>query len=250
MGNNTTERNIIIDVGMHDGKDAHYYASRGYHVIAFEANPQLCNDVVEKLTKTPQSIEVRNRAISDSEGDLTFYINRFNSTWSSLKEDLGSRRSGSDAIKVKACRLDVELSAIASQIHFVKIDIEGYDAVAVNQLMRLPSKPTYISVENGSIEMLNRLSANGYDGFKLSNQKYVPFQKIPKGSIHGKVVDRVFEKGASGLWGEDLDGRWFNADEMKTVISALAAARGMASGNLFAESIGWFDMHARRSQQA
>ena len=32
----------IVDVGMHDGKDSEYYARRGYSVVAFEANPQIC----------------------------------------------------------------------------------------------------------------------------------------------------------------------------------------------------------------
>ena len=47
--NDNTFLGTIVDIGMHDGKDTLYYASRGYKVIAYEANPELCTFVKQKL---------------------------------------------------------------------------------------------------------------------------------------------------------------------------------------------------------
>ena len=234
---------FIVDIGMHDGKDSIYYASRGFKVIAFEANPVLCSLVSAQISSSSCPIEIRNAAISDIDGYLDFYVNSFNSTWSSLDPALGSRKGGHSLVKVRSCNLEKELAEVEN-IVYAKIDIEGYDVIALRQLMSLKRKPLYISVENGSQEMLSILKASGYEQFKLSNQKYVKFQKVPENSPHGNAVDYQFATSSSGLWGEDIEGRWFSYQEMSVLIDALTAARSLALNNLFAEAVGWFDLHA------
>ena len=241
------KRDVIVDVGMHDGKDALYYAKRGFEVIAFEANPQLCGEVEARIAGAGIHIDLRNRAISDDLGELTFYVNKFNTTWSSLDREIGSRREGSEEIKVASCRLNEELADVAERLHYVKIDIEGYDIIALRQILMLEHLPSYLSVENGSDEMIRLMHDKGYERFKLSNQKYVPYQKIPPESVHGPVVDHEFLRSSSGMWGEDLIGGWMNFENMQSVLRALSLARHKASGNLWAEAIGWFDLHAKLS---
>jgi hypothetical protein len=34
-------RNLIYDVGMHEGEDTQFYIARGFKVVSIEANPQL-----------------------------------------------------------------------------------------------------------------------------------------------------------------------------------------------------------------
>lgn len=240
----------VIDVGMHDGKDSEYYLRRGFKVIAFEANPELCKNAVKYFANKgyDDRIDIRNLAISHKPGEaLSFFVNRHNSTWSSLDEKLGKRRDGAEEITVTTCDLGEELSQVFHLIHMVKIDIEGFDAVALQQLLSHPNPPKYVSVENGTLQMITLLANAGYDGFKFSNQREVPYQPKPKDQKHGYIVDTSFAKGASGHFGEDIIGGWRNKNEAVILCNALSAAREVASGNLFAEAIGWFDMHARRS---
>lgn len=240
-------RNLIVDIGMHDGKDLFYYAKRGYNVIAFEANPEMCSMVAARLSETDVTADVRNLAISDTPGEATFFVNRFNTTWSSLDKELGNRREGSYEITVQTCNLIDELSDVADQLYYVKIDIEGFDEIALGQVMNLDGFVPYISVENGSSRMLETLYDAGYSGFKFSNQRYVHTQKIPQNSPHGAQVEHTFIRSASGMFGEDLEGRWFTHDEAKRIITGLDLARNECPGNLWADAIGWFDLHAKHS---
>lgn len=237
-------RRTVVDVGMHSGGDADYYARRGFKVIAYEANPALCETAKARFAASGLDVDVRNRAISTKEETLPFYVNRFNTTWSSLDPDLGSRRTGSDVIDVRTCRLDRELRSVSEDIHYVKIDIEGFDAIALGQVLELPHLPEFVSVENGSREMLHALSEAGYAGFKYSNQRYVALQQIPPQSRHGPAIEYRFQSGSSGLFGDDLLGRWLNLEEALAVFEGLANGRRLAPNNLWAESIGWFDLHA------
>ena len=243
--NDNTFLGTILDIGMNDGKDTLYYASRGYKVIAYEANPELCTFVKQKLNNELTHIDIRNKAISDEVGSLDFYVNKFNSTWSSLDKGLGNRREGSNLISVSSCRLDEELKDV-DDIFFAKIDIEGFDIVALRQILRLRNLPMYVSIENGNPKILDLFAGAGYKKFKLSNQKYIKYQKIPLNSLHGNLVDHQFLSGSSGLWGEDLDGRWFPYDEMMLALKSIGEARKLTPNNVFAEIIGWFDLHACR----
>jgi FkbM family methyltransferase len=235
----------VIDVGMHDGADSLYYARRGFKVIAFEANPMLAQEGQDKFAGLGLDITVRNLAISDQAGQkVKFYVNNERSQWSSLKPDLGTRDGGATEIEVSSCSLTDELAPLGDRIHMVKIDIEGYDYVALQQLALLPHKPTYVSVENGGIYFVNLMSEMGYDKFKFANQKYNTSQRIPPHSKHGRPTDQTFLPHSSGPFGEDLPGRWLTKSEALQVGQALELARQAAPNNLFADAVGWFDMHA------
>ena len=237
-------RRTVVDVGMHSGSDSEYYARRGFKVIAYEANPELCQKASVNFVAAGLDVDVRNRAISAREETVAFHINRFNTTWSSLDPELGSRRGGADVIEVSTCRLDRELRDVSEDLHYVKIDIEGFDAIALRQVLALEHPPDFVSVENGSPEMLKALSKAGYAGFKYSNQRYVSLQRIPENSRHGAMIQHTFRSGSSGLFGNDLGGRWLTLDEALAIFDGLAAGRRLAPNNLWAESIGWFDLHA------
>ncbi|WP_207383462.1 hypothetical protein, partial [Thalassovita autumnalis] len=50
---------------------------------------------------------------------------------------------------------------------------------------------------------------------------------------------------SSGVFGEDLVGRWLTFDEAIAVNEGLSYARKKAPNNLWADSVGWFDLHAK-----
>ncbi|KUJ82100.1 FkbM family methyltransferase [Ruegeria profundi] len=243
------DQGIIVDVGMNDGKDTHYYRKRGFHVIAVEAIPDLCATVAKQFADLGvDGVDIRNFAVTDDTTDeVAFYVNKHISAWSSVDERIGSRLKGAEKISVPAVDLSSELSSVSGQILYIKIDIEGYDSVALSQIMKLPNLPRYVSVENGSSDMLNILHENGYDGFKFSNQKYVETQTVSPHSPHGKIVNHKFKSSASGVFGEDLPGKWISYEDALKIQKALNLATQTAPNNLFAEIIGWFDLHAKHS---
>jgi FkbM family methyltransferase len=243
------DQGIIVDIGMNDGTDSFYYRKRGFQVIAVEAIPDLCSAVSKKFDELGiDGVDIKNFAITDSDADeVTFYVNKFDTEWSSVDEEIGSRAEGAEKIVVPAVDVSNLLEDVSKQIRYVKIDIEGLDSVALAQIMSLPDRPPYISVENGSSDMLQTLHENGYDKFKFSNQKYTHYQTIPPYSPHGKVSDHEFPDGASGLFGEDLEGEWLSYDDAMKVQKGLNLAAQHAPNNLFAVVIGWFDLHAKHS---
>jgi FkbM family methyltransferase len=235
----------IIDVGMHIGSDSEYYANRGFKVIAFEANPELAQAGAKKFAAAGLPIEVRNLAVSSQgKGIAKFFVNATSTQFSSLNLEIGSRRGGSREIDVNTCNLCEELRPIADLIHYIKIDIEGADFDALTQLRDLPRKPPYISVENGGKQFADLLKEIGYTRFKYSNQKFNSKQWVPRNSPHGNYVKHFFPAHSSGPFGEDIPGRWLSHEEAVTVGEALTTARKLAPNGLFAESLGWFDMHA------
>ncbi|MFY2824830.1 FkbM family methyltransferase [Ruegeria sp. MALMAid1280] len=243
------DQGIIVDIGMNDGTDSYYYRKRGFQVISVEAIPDLCAAVSKKFDELGiDGIDIKNFAITDSDAEeVTFYVNKFDTEWSSVDEEIGSRAEGAEKIVVPAIDVSKLLKDVSKQIRYAKIDIEGLDSVALAQIMSLPDRPPYISVENGSSDMLRTLYENGYDKFKFSNQKYTHYQTIPPHSPHGKVFDYQFPDGASGLFGEDLEGEWLSYEDAMKVQKGLNLAAQHAPNNLFAVVIGWFDLHAKHS---
>jgi FkbM family methyltransferase len=237
---------FVVDVGMHDGADSEYYLRRGFKVVAFEANPRLAQDGSAKFAALGLDIDIRNKAISNKPGSTaTFYVNGLNKAWSSLDKELGSRRVEAEEIQVQTTDLGKELLPIADRLHMVKIDIEGYDHVALKQLEAAGVRPTFCSVENGGMDFLETFLRMGYKRFKLSNQKYNRFVKVPERSEHGNPIHWSFAPHSSGPFGNDIPSGWM--DELKTreVLTGLSAGRNaIPTGNLWAEAIGWFDMHA------
>lgn len=237
----------IIDVGMHVGTDSEYYAKRGFKVVAFEANPVLAEEGKARFSGLGLDVDVRNFAIYDGpEEYIDFHIHPTNSQFSSIKEDLGSRgESGSTSIKVRTANLADQLRDIQSQIHMLKIDIEGFDYVALQQVASLDVMPQYISVENGGKWFLKQFAKMGYKKFKYSNQMYNAGATIPWKTPHGKRIEHKFDRHSSGPFGEDLAGSWLTLEEADNLSEALDLARSKTRGNVWAQSIGWFDMHAR-----
>jgi hypothetical protein len=51
----------------------------------------------------------------------------------------------------------------------------------------------------------------GYTRFKIADQDHIADQKPPYPSLEGQYVDHQFERGSSGLFGNELPGEWLTA---------------------------------------
>src|SRR4051794_41076197 len=136
---NDENSNLVFDVGAHKGEDSDFYLKLGYRVVAIEANPHLAEYLGERFKK-----EIRegkylliNRAISESGGTVTFYINKDVSVWGTINSKWAERNKkiGADSYKISV--QSVRFSDLVKNYGcplYLKIDIEGADMLCVNGL--------------------------------------------------------------------------------------------------------------------
>jgi FkbM family methyltransferase len=271
---------LVYDIGMNDGDDTAYYLSLGHKVIAVEANPLLAAKAEKRFREYIEKgkLQVLNIGIAGFEGEMDFYVNKYDSGWSSFHLNLAARGGrGYETIKVKTKTLGRLISESGTPL-YVKIDIEGNDQVALDSLVLCPEKPEYISIELVSKLGISSLASLGYNKFKLIDQQsllpleapplreYVAYEKLVafKTSAHfgtkvlrkliGKPVTRALEKrskalfhydhpfGSSGPFGKELPGSWHSLEEMVEIFVSYKAQFGASS---FGQENGWWvDLHA------
>lgn len=300
---------LIFDVGLHKGEDTDFYLRKGFRVVAFEADPALAEHCRRRFAAFLESgqLEIVEGAIVEGaivEGEIAegtndgkptttrgarrtiaFHRNTGNSVWGTVHADWADRNerlgTSSDLIEVAAVDF-AEVLARTGMPRYMKIDIEGADMVCVETLRRFATRPDYLSIESDKtslarirreIEVLVEL---GYDRFQAVEQSAIPrVQRPPRPAREGRDIDHAFEKGASGLFGRELEGEWLTAGAVlrryrfirlgyllegddgiahawrfpgatrlrRLVRRALARRTGAAVP-------GWFDTHARHSGAA
>lgn len=241
---------IIVDVGAHNGDDTEFYLRKGFKCIAIEANPELCEYITKRCYPFIQEgkLLVKNIAIANQKGNLSFFISANNSELSSIFIDRLNRINRSTTFKkieVTSERLDSLLSDFYQNIYHIKIDIEGADNIAIKSLMFFDRKPPFLSFEynphlNSLAECIDNLSflqEIGYLQFKIISQgggSRLPL--LPYPPLEGKYLDIKFTGNMSGPFGLELPGNWLNIKdcivEVKKISSKLE---------------GWFDIHAKYS---
>jgi FkbM family methyltransferase len=233
----TSQNKVIYDVGMHNGDDTDYYLKKGFRVVAVEANPLLCEAARNRFAEHIESgrLKIHNVAIAAEAGSVKFYVNDQNSVLSSLLQP--SDMTGWREVVCQAHPL-TELLEAPDQTEFVKLDIEGADLLALEDLYRQRILPPNISCEAHRIEVVCKLISMGYQKFKLVRCSVIgkrnAVSKIT--TSDGAVLMHAFPRHSSGPFGDDLGGRWMTADQV--LYSWLG--RHVLYGN------GWYDVHATR----
>jgi FkbM family methyltransferase len=250
---------LIFDIGMHDGRDSAYYLSKGYRVVAIEANPVLAEEAQQRL---PQEIKtgrltVLNVGIAGSGSTATFWVNELNTEHSSFIKEHGCRRgSPCHPIEVQTSRLRPILEEYGVP-YYMKIDIERHDGLCLEDLDP-HDLPTYISIEAHSLSYLNRLAELGYRRFKVVDQTAhgMPPRRSTNETFFGRLrgfvwyeTNRVRRKvrgtgfGQSGPFGEETVGPWRTIDEVASDWSHFdRQERKRGTLNMR----GWYDFHASR----
>jgi FkbM family methyltransferase len=261
-------RQLIYDVGAHEGQDTDFYLKKGFNVIAVEASPQLCAELSERFSHAIRSgaLTVVNVAISDKDGEIDFYLNNEASEWGTANPEFVARNehlgTKSTKIRIRSTPLDTILKTYGVP-YYLKIDIEGMDTVALSTLQKISERPKYISIESEKVswrrllEEFRLLTDLGYKKFKIVNQALVTFQKCPLPAGEGLYVDHTFPFESSGLFGTELPGEWmdvFQAIEYYKPIFYGYALNGdfgvFKRGNIPPELIqtlpddDWYDTHA------
>lgn len=216
--------NLIIDVGMHTGRDTEHYLSKGFDVVAIEADERHVNAVSARLAEHVESgrLKILNVAINDYDGEADFYANAEHDDWGTLSPEFVERNeqrydSAHERRVVKCTRFENVLAEHGVPF-YLKIDIEGLDLLCIRALEKFETRPTYVSYESdqkdfeGAFTELSELWQLGYRSFKI-----------------------VFQKGdTSGPFGEDTPGPWMTIEETLDAYRRLLRAQ-----KWFGDQGGW-----------
>jgi FkbM family methyltransferase len=216
---------LIYDLGMHTGEDTTFYLKKGFSVVAVEANPDLCALCEARLGQyvSAGKLKIINAAIYETTGQVTFYVNDRVSAWGTVDKSWAQRneRLGTKnrEITVKSIRLQ-DLIEQHGTPYYMKIDIEGADMICLDSLRANGDRPKFLSIESSTkfedvaVE-LAKLWDLGYRKFKVVPQHRVPKQVCPAPPREGVFVEHQFRFGSSGLFGQELPGRWLTIDEVR-----------------------------------
>lgn len=239
---------VIYDIGMNGGEDTEYYLAKGFRVVAVDANPFQCQRVEKKLEKfiNTRRLKILNLGVTDGvEPEKDFFVNTKLSAWSSFNRDLAGRK-GHPLNKVRVqCSNITEIIKQWGEPYYIKVDVEGSEAVVINELMKSRIFPPYLSVSGGAIH-IDLLLKNGYDSFK-----YIPQEDVNKITPRfppreGVYVDREFEIGSSGPFGEDTPGEWDTYESIYVKVSQLMNSNNLGiNPNMQCGSAKWHDLHVR-----
>lgn len=165
------QQDLIFDVGMHIGNDTAYYLSRGYRVVAIEADPSL---VAEQKAKHAEHIRsgrltILNYVIGSEDGTTRFWICQENRAMSTMDESImRSSRMHFEPTDLP-CRTLSSIFREHGVPFYLKIDIEGSDHYCLRAIDPTDA-PTYVSFEMLQLSDLFLLHSKGYDAFKCIDQ--------------------------------------------------------------------------------
>lgn len=260
---------LAYDVGAFDGADTAYYLSKGFRVIAVEADPSLAATLQRRFADAiaDGSCVVVNAAIAERSGETTFYVCDDIPLWSSSDAAHAARHGVATRPVAVRCETMGALFAQYGTPDFLKVDIEGLDHLAI---LAIPEThpPAHVSFECGpeSLPLVLHMARLGYTRFRLVNQQgwravRVPtpatvahlrwatrqmvrrwlreFPRLHRLAVRLRPRNRVVAAGCGATSSGPLPSEmpdWMDANEF------LFTFENMRQGGVLASS--WFDIHA------
>jgi FkbM family methyltransferase len=251
---------LVFDVGANNGDDTAHYLSRGYRVVAVEANPALaarCRDRFGAEIKSGRVV-VEEVGIWPSRETRTFYVNDANDHHSSFFDESGQRSGEWHPVQVE-CLPFRDLLEKHGVPYYLKVDIESADQWCLRDLTA-DDKPAYVSVEAHRGWYLALLFAVGYNAFKCVNQQThnKPYAPAGNETLRGRLTTRSrrlrrrvrsrlalrapqFPRGSSGPFAEETPGDWRNFEA--TMYDYLHYRLGQEKHGTL-DFASWYDFHA------
>lgn len=261
---------LIIDVGMHTGRDTEFYLRKGFDVVAVEANPELVR--LARLhfrdALATGKLVLYGCAVTDYDGEIDFYVNSKHDDWGTTSNEFALRNEllGTDnkLIRVNCIRFQNILMQHGIP-YYLKIDIEGSDILCLKALKSFNDRPKYVSIEadfssfENACSELTLLLELGYNKFKIVNQELNSKVRCHNPPLEGFFTDYCFDGTCSGPFGEESPGRWMAIEETMAKSRILVAEQRYfgASGRFYRtflhkmyevikrEPVGWYDIHAK-----
>lgn len=130
-------KQLFVDVGAHDGREALDFAAMGHTVLSFEPSPKKVAHIRHRLTRDRHggNVSLIHAALSDHVGNATFLVHGTGSEQDTLARDpLG--RGKEKAVTVPLTTLD-EAVGPQRRVAFLKCDAQGHDAEVLRGAARL-----------------------------------------------------------------------------------------------------------------
>lgn len=220
-------KNLIYDVGMHQGQDTDFYLKKGFAVVGFEANPsnaEICRQRFADAIRANRLTVVEGAIVENAAPDARarFYLNKDHSFWGSTADDWAYRNevmgTSNEIIEVGAINF-----ARAIEQHgmpfYLKADIVGSETICLRALLEFETKPEYISIRSEKViferllEEFRLLEQLGYNRFKAIQQD-VSNVHATFTDAGGQTVTHLFEEGGSGFFAEETNGRWKTKEQV------------------------------------
>lgn len=190
---NHKDRQLIFDIGLHNGDDAAYYLALGNRVVGVEANPLLAAECVTRFSAEIEQgrMTVVNSGVMQEPGSFTFYRNLQDDGWSSFQPGQAKKGGPWEALVIP-CVTTQQLIEQFGKPFFMKVDIEGTDLQALASLTP-ETAPAYVSVElSYQIPILDKLIELGYSAFKFVNgETYWPTPPIFEHQIGWRALRKI-----------------------------------------------------------
>ncbi len=225
---------VIYDFGANNGNNIKYYIQKSDMVIAIEADPKQCNIIKDQYQKeiAEQKLFIENCIVTSgvSSNSELFYLHKKRSLLNQYP-----RPNDKDLHNFKQTTLPskniIEIIKKYGEPYYIKIDLENYDHIALEELFINNIKPPYISAESMTLNTFAILvSLGNYKSFKLVNGDDVHL--VYKNKIIETLNDKVdfsFPIYSAGPFGNDINGSWFTIENFLYLLSK--------------ESLGWKDIH-------
>jgi FkbM family methyltransferase len=211
----------IFDLGMHEGWDAEYYLKKGFRVVGVEASPQFLPAVRARLSAWVDrgQLVLVEAALAQRDGaTIPFYVRFDKDGWSSLFRQVAERDGlASTPINIASVTI-TELFRRFGIPHFLKCDLEGAEALVLQQLAQEAVKPRFVSIEADprGEDAVDRLVGAGYVRFQIINQGHLRLFTPPDPPREGRYVQQQFHGKMSGLFGEELEPtHWVHEAELR-----------------------------------
>ena len=157
---------VICDVGALDASHSVLlrHITRIPRVIAFEANPDNYNAILEKGIDKTADIEVFHRAVSNEPGELVFHVQKYDDRsgqqWMAGTSSILERSRGvgdTEQVHVEAIRLDQFLQQLEPAIDEKQIalwiDVEGAAYQVLEGISGIANNILFIQVEVETVEV-------------------------------------------------------------------------------------------------
>jgi FkbM family methyltransferase len=234
---------LVYDVGAHKGEDTEFYLKKGFSVVAIEAVPELCDELRQKFCDYLKrgQLQVLKLALTNKSGFVDFYVDQKKSVWGTVNPDWVTRNKFIGDGRIR--KITVETSSLSNVMkeygvpRYCKIDIEGSDLDALKSLQGAPEVPEFISIESEMkiwqrlVEEFEALNSLGYRKYKIVDQGLIRLQSCPQPPLEGQFCNHVFETGQSGLFGNELPGRWLDLFEALEVYKGIFRGYALNGNN-------------------
>jgi FkbM family methyltransferase len=220
-GSNSKTKKIIFDFGCNNGQNLSYFLEKAEIVVCVEANTFLTERIKKKFEYhiNNNSLFIENVCLSEIDGVKDFYISKQNDILSTLippqdKENYQRitipSMTASNIIKKYRSKL------LVNEIEYIKIDVEGYDHIILDDLFKNNIYPKYISAEVHDSMVINLILNSPYKSFKFlegseigNNIKKIEFLNHKQESVQ---ID--FIQHSSGPYGDDIPGKYYARDSI------------------------------------